>query len=127
MNEKTKYWIDTAIYDLDTAKAMFDTGRYLYVGFMCHQTIEKAMKAVIAKSGKFPPKVHNLLELAKEAEIFELMEAKQKALLRTLNPLNIESRYPSYKSQINELLTQEICEKLIYDTEEMFIWIKSRL
>lgn len=41
MNEKVKYWIDLAKYDFETAKAMFDTKRYLYVGFMCHQTIEK--------------------------------------------------------------------------------------
>lgn len=32
-------------YDYDTAIAMMQTRRYLYVGFMCHQTIEKALKA----------------------------------------------------------------------------------
>ncbi len=30
------YWIDIADYDLKTAEAMLETGRYLYVGFMCH-------------------------------------------------------------------------------------------
>lgn len=48
MDEKVNYWIDLAEYDLETAKAMLDTKRYLYVGFMSHQTIEKGMKAVIA-------------------------------------------------------------------------------
>ncbi|WP_330636719.1 HEPN domain-containing protein [Acutalibacter sp.] len=28
------------------AKAMLETKRFLYVGFMCHQTIEKGLKAV---------------------------------------------------------------------------------
>ena len=32
-------------YDLETANAMLLTGRYLYVGFMRHQTIEKILKA----------------------------------------------------------------------------------
>ena len=32
-------------YDLETANAMLLTGRYLYVGFMFHQTIEKILKA----------------------------------------------------------------------------------
>ncbi len=41
INEKIKYWIDIAEYDLETAKAMLSTKRYLYVGFMCHQVIEK--------------------------------------------------------------------------------------
>lgn len=70
MDKKVKYWIDTAEYDLDTAQAMLDSGRYLYVGFLCHQTIEKCLKAVIAKSGQFPPKIHNLINLADKANIY---------------------------------------------------------
>lgn len=42
--EKVTYWLDSADYDLETAKAMLDTGRLLYVGFMCHQTVEKVLK-----------------------------------------------------------------------------------
>ena len=41
MSEKVTYWVEMSDYDLETAKAMQETGRYLYVGFMCHQTIEK--------------------------------------------------------------------------------------
>jgi HEPN domain-containing protein len=35
--DKTEYWLDLAKYDLETAKAMLYSKRYLYVGFMCHQ------------------------------------------------------------------------------------------
>lgn len=70
MDEKVKYWIELAEYDLETAKAMLDTKRYLYVGFMCHQTIEKGLKAVIAKMGEFPPKIHNLIELSKKVSLY---------------------------------------------------------
>ena len=45
MNKRVTYWIEMSDYDFDTAEAMLRTGRYLYVGFMCHQTIEKALKA----------------------------------------------------------------------------------
>lgn len=48
-NKKVGYWIKLADYDYETAKAMLNTGRYLYVGFMCHQVIEKALKAVISR------------------------------------------------------------------------------
>jgi HEPN domain-containing protein len=54
LNDRTEYWLEIADYDLETAKAMLDTGRYLYVGFMCHQVIEKALKAVIASTGGEP-------------------------------------------------------------------------
>ena len=43
---KAAYWLDGAEYDLQTAKAMLETRRFLYVGFMCHQAVEKALKAV---------------------------------------------------------------------------------
>jgi HEPN domain-containing protein len=40
---KSSYWDDMAEYDLETARAMQSTGRYLYVGFMCHQAVEKKL------------------------------------------------------------------------------------
>ena len=42
--EQVQYWLDIADYDLDTAEAMHQTGRWLYVAFMCHQVIEKTLK-----------------------------------------------------------------------------------
>ena len=44
MDNKVQYWIDLAEYDIETAEAMFETKRFLYVGFMCHQVIEKSLK-----------------------------------------------------------------------------------
>jgi len=43
MNAKVLYWIEISDYDLDTAEAMLESKRYLYVGFMCHQAIEKQL------------------------------------------------------------------------------------
>lgn len=34
--EKVKYWIDQADYDIDTAETLYGGGRWLYVAFMCH-------------------------------------------------------------------------------------------
>jgi HEPN domain-containing protein len=45
MQESMKYWLDLSEYDMETAIAMFETRRYLYVGFMCHQVVEKLLKA----------------------------------------------------------------------------------
>ena len=44
--EKYSHWEDIASYDLGTAEAMFDSGRYLYVVFMCQQAIEKLSKGL---------------------------------------------------------------------------------
>ena len=52
MDKIVEHWVERSKYDLDTAKAMLDTGRYLYVSYMCQQAIEKILKAIIAKKGK---------------------------------------------------------------------------
>ena len=112
MNERVEYWISLSEYDLKTAKAMLKSKRFLYVGFMCHQTIEKALKAVISKDladGEIPPKVHNLLKLASDALLFESMSESQQNLLYELNPLNIDARYPEYKDEITLGLNKKNC------------------
>ena len=61
-------WVEKAEYDLETAKAMLDAKRHLYVLFCCQQTIEKMLKAVFAKRmEETPPRVHSLVELSRFA------------------------------------------------------------
>ena len=129
-NENVEYWLDLADYDVASAKVMLDGGKYLYVGFMCHQTIEKALKAVIARDcaeGEIPPKIHHLQRLAEKANLFVKMTEEQKNLIAQLNPLNIEARYPEYKDRIAEDLTHDVCQKLTTDTEGLLCWIKQQL
>lgn len=55
-------WFLQADYDMDTAQYMFDGGRYFYTVFMCHLSIEKALKGLhSARLGEEPPKVHSLV------------------------------------------------------------------
>ena len=44
--EKIAYWLDLADYDIETAEGLFVVKRWLYVGFMCHQVIEKALNPI---------------------------------------------------------------------------------
>jgi len=61
MDDKVKYWQELSDYDLDTAVAMLKSKRYLYVGFMCHQAIEKIFKAYHAKlNSEIVPLSHSL-------------------------------------------------------------------
>lgn len=123
-----KYWIDMAIYDFESAKAMLETKRYLYVGFMCHQTIEKILKAYFCKnSSETPPYTHNLTKLAKLSSLYEEFLDEQKDFLDLLEPLNIEARYPSDKELLLKSLNEQKCSELIKETEELLLWIKAKL
>jgi HEPN domain-containing protein len=45
MRKDTRNWIALAEYDLETAVHMLETGRFLYVIFICHLALEKVLKA----------------------------------------------------------------------------------
>lgn len=128
MNEKAKYWVEMSDYDFDTAKAMLDSRRYLYVGFMCHQVIEKILKAYWSNTLEEPPlKIHTLSRLAERTGLNAEMDEAQLDFIDVLEPLNIEARYPSYKDRLMKSLDDARCRELIKNTDELRSWIKSRL
>ncbi len=127
-SEKVKYWLDISDYDMETAKTMLDGKRYLYVGFMCHQAVEKILKAYFtAIIQQTPPFVHNLKRLAEDCELLNKFTEEQLDLLEELVPMNIEARYPTYKEQLLKSLSENRCKELIIKTESLCYWIKQQL
>ncbi|MCL2672128.1 MAG: HEPN domain-containing protein [Clostridiales bacterium] len=124
---RSMHWLEMAEYDIESARVMQNGGRYLYVGFLCHLTAEKALKAVIARDGTIPLKTHTLARLAELAGLIEILTDTQKILLNELHPLNIEARYSAYKDKIAAILNHDYCEKLIERMEVFLLWIKQQL
>ena len=126
--EKVKYWIKLSDYDLETAIAMLETKRYLYVGFMCHQVIEKIFKAVYSERKKeTPPHTHDLEYLALKGGFYEVLHEEQQDFIGELNPLNIETRYPEYKKEISKMLTPSKCAELLEGTKKIQQWTKEMI
>lgn len=128
MDDRVKYWMELSNYDLETARAMFTTGRWLYVGFMCHQTIEKIFKAYwCTKSKQTTPMSHNLINIAQSCGLNSILDEEQKMFISEIMPLNIEARYPSYKETLLRSLSKEKCEELLEKTNKLQQWTKDRL
>jgi HEPN domain-containing protein len=128
IEETVHYWKEISEYDLETAKAMLETMRYLYVGFMCHQVIEKIFKGYfILKNNSMPPYTHNLTKLARSGNFYDEFNEEQKDLIDYLEPLNIEARYPSYKEALIKEFTKEKCLKILEETEVLYKWVKEKL
>ena len=125
--DRIKYWSDLAEEDISVAEILHRNGKILYSGFMCHLAVEKILKAKIESCGETPSKIHNLNKLAELGKVLELMTEEQTGLLDTLNPLQLEARYPAYKQQIESMLSAEQCKKLIQQSKEMILWIKTLL
>jgi HEPN domain-containing protein len=95
---------------------------------MCHQTVEKALKGFyVSAKHTNPPYSHNLTYLASESGLYPSMTEDQKALIDTLEPLNVEARYPRTKEDLNKALDSERCSTIIERTGAILAWIKKRL
>lgn len=119
-----RYWVRLADYDLKTAGAILKTSRHLYIAFMCHQVVEKLLKALyVLRRRELPPQSHNLIRLAQLVDL-EMTET-QKAFLTDLNPLNIETRYPDYRADLARIITRRRAQTLLAQTKETARWLRS--
>lgn len=127
-SDRVKYWMEIADYDLGTAETLYEGGRWLYVAFMCHQAIEKTLKAYwCATQPNDPPFTHNLTTLSERTELDKEMSDDQLDIIATLMPMNIQDRYPEYKDQLAKMLTKENCRNIIDETKKLQEWIKNKL
>lgn len=116
-----------AEYDFETAIAMLKAKRYLYVGFMLHQTIEKSFKAYyVYLQEESPPFTHSLFRLAQKGGFYESIPEELKDIIDILEPLNIEARYPSQKEKLFSELTEKRCSTILLDTEVLYRWITDK-
>ena len=127
-SEKVAYWLDLADYDIETAETLFNGGRWLYVAFMCHQAIEKTLKAYWCGVQECdPPFTHNHMRLAEGCGLYESMNDEQRDFLDSITNYNIEARYPEDKEALSRMLTQDVSRKIIDETKHLQQWIISCL
>ncbi|HLC65060.1 MAG TPA: HEPN domain-containing protein [Candidatus Nanoarchaeia archaeon] len=119
MKIEAKRWLQQAKEDLDSAEFNFHGNRYNVASFLCQQTAEKALKALlIQKTGSFP-KIHDLTRLAK------LTNSPKKILERcaAINPAYILSRYPDSPQSYSH----QDCIKSLSYTKEVLEWAQKKL
>lgn len=125
--EQVQYWLDIAAEDLEVAEDLFKSRRWLYVAFMCHQVVEKMLKAYwCGTRDDMPPYVHNHRRLAEGCGIYDEMSNEQRRFLGLINNMNIEARYPDFKSDIARSLNEQTSRNIIDETKKMQQWIKDK-
>jgi HEPN domain-containing protein len=125
MSKISEEWLRQAKYDMDTAEYMFRGRRYFYTVFMCHLSIEKALKGQYQKVlGKIPPKTHNLIYLIEKAGL-ELPEDLYEVVF-TLNRVSIPTRYPNDLKRIVKEYNREKTKTIVTKSKEVLKWLKRR-
>jgi len=126
MNKEVKNWLDSAHYDVETARHMFISGCYIYTVFMCHLALEKILKAKVQElTGRVPPRTHNLRYLVKLSEL-EIPEDMFEFLSK-LSDVSIPTRYPKDFGKIVKSFNKKVAKGYIDKTVEVFTWIKKLL
>jgi HEPN domain-containing protein len=125
MNDKYKEWLRQAEYDMDTADAMFTSGRYFYAVFMCHLSIEKSLKGLHSKIlDEVPPKSHNLLFLLEK--INRKPEQELEKFITRLNTASVATRYPDELAKIQAAYTKDITKEMIKKSKEVLQWVTTQ-
>ena len=126
MSDKYKEWLKQADYDMDTADAMHDSSRYFYAVFMCHLSIEKALKGLYDKVlDEVPPKTHNLLYLVNK--IGKKPEQVLEKFIIKLNTASVATRYPDDLAKIQAAYTEKVTKDMIAKSKDVLKWVKTQL
>ena len=126
-NERVKYWLDVAKEDLSLAEYIFNGGRWLYTAFMCHQAIEKTIKAYwVNVREDEPPYIHSHIKLLKGCDLADEMSEEQLRFIDIMVPMNIEARYLDYKRDVAKSLNKEAAQYILEQTKQLLQWIRQK-
>lgn len=127
MDPTVKNWIATSNYDLRTAEAMLKAGRYLYVVFMCHLSVEKMLKGIIAhqQPETIPPKTHQLIFLAQKAHL-EIPE-EFKVFIQHIDNVSVVTRYPEDLRKLAKEFNRAAAQRILSETRALLQWLRQCL
>ena len=119
-------WLKQAAYDMKTAEAMFNSKRFIYAVFMCHLSIEKALKGLYTLAlNEVPPKTHNLVYLIEKIKLE--LPGKLYDFIYTLNGLSVPTRYPDDLQKLLKDHNKVKTGKVLDQGKETLKWLKARL
>ena len=127
MEQQFKYeeWFFQSDYDLETAQYMLETGRNIYCIFMCHLSLEKALKGLFIKRlNLFPPKMHDLIYFVEKLELSP--EKTYMDFLIWLTTMGIITRYPEDIRKMIKQFPREQTDNIYKQTKTIQQWIKQQ-
>lgn len=126
IQEQVEYWIELAEQDLPVAESLLKNGHYMWCLYIGHLILEKILKAKYVKDNEStPPKVHDLLKLAKATKLNLSKDIEE--FLSKVTDFNIEARYTDYKTKFYKLCSKEFTESNFSKIKETYEWLKKEL
>jgi HEPN domain-containing protein len=126
--EKYNYWLTHAQYDLDTAEAMFSSGRWFYVVFMCQQALEKLVKGLYTVYvDDNVPKAHNIKTIFERFEDKLAIQASQEVyhVFDILSGYYLGNRYPDFINDLTTTVNENDAAYILQKAKEVFQWLQT--
>ena len=121
-------WLDHVHEDISAAECLFQGGHWLYVAFLCHQALEKSLKAYyIATNDDDPPYTHSHTRLLNVCGLIDELTDAQLRFIALMEPMYIKARYPEQKARTARALNKDFCQDFIEKTKQLTQWIEERL
>ena len=125
LRSDSKNWIATSLYDLETAEHMLTSGRYLYVIFTCHLSLEKMLKAHVAEVLQdYAPRTHDLILLLRKAALTEMPE-NYLEFIGKINNVSIPTRYPEDLQRAINAYSKSVATEYLAQTKEVVQWLQA--
>ena len=113
-------------YDLKTAESLLKDKRYIYVAFMCHLAIEKALNAILSEMfQELPPYTHNLNRLIELGNI--VLPEDYRLFINKINLQSVPTRYPEDFMKISKEFNRNITEQYLIQTKGIVRWLKRNI
>ena len=127
MEQQLKYeeWFFQSDYDLETAQFMLQSERNVYCIFMCHLSLEKALKGLFIKRlNQHPPKLNDLMYFVEKLELEP--EETHEDFVIWLNKEAITICYPEDLRSMLKLFPSNQTDYIFQQTKSIQQWIKKQ-
>ncbi|MBI5235522.1 MAG: HEPN domain-containing protein [Deltaproteobacteria bacterium] len=104
---------------------LFEGGRYIHAVFICHLSLEKALKGIyMLRLDEMPPRTHNLTYLSEKAGL--VMPDDVYDFIFTLTGISIPARYPDELSIMRKGYSKAKTKALLKQGKEVLKWLKAQ-
>lgn len=127
MDEAVQTWVETAREDWAAAQAMHSAGHWSHAVFLCHECLEKLLKALyVQKKSSLPPTTHNLGQLLQKVGL-KPTQAQENSLYKVA-PHLAQTRYPDIAGgSPASLYNKALADDLMAATREVKEWLEQHL
>jgi len=121
---EVKRWLKMSRDDFDSAQVNFDNKKYYVCVFLCQQSVEKGLKAIVIRKTGELFKVHDLILLGKKLNAPEGILAE----CDKINGVYLDTRYGDIGGKVpSEKFDMNMAKTFLKSTNKVLKWLEKEI